>query len=299
MTVRFLFCHVDSFLDLLSASEIAMISMLTGCSLAKHGDKKYMNPLTEIPRFEGWVKTLVEKGHAVRLVGKHMPLLHMKIADPRQFWKLYPKGVDIEVWLMVVNAFAINDAEEVGGPFEPHNTPTSRLSSFQDAISEEEEQRIFIWPQDEYVDSVMFGSRYSYWTMIRQANRLLVWFVDIGWYVSEPTATLGIGLRDVGLTPYNPRNAPKAPDLVEIETQANSKTTTIVTGTTSYLDVSEMIGGKSCQDHTWVNLFFDIHNEDLKRVGVLTIHDDFCTSYINTVWGSQLRITLPFDLPSE
>lgn len=251
----YLISQIDDFLELLSASEVAMVCMITGCELREGADAKYLDPLRDMNRFNSWLVDTVNLGCEVRVVGKDLELLNMRISQPNKFWSKYPTGTDIELWLM---ALGLN------------GTP--------------------IWPVEPYYADRAIMSDESYWARFKETERLFIWFVDPSRYTNAPI-TVGIGLWDRSHFPYTPRDLVAYPGLVQ--TLPLDDTQESYVSNTRFLDINKMMGKKLVSPQTTDCISLRYRIPGYEQVGQLVIHNEDYASLETTSWGCDVMVSLP------
>jgi hypothetical protein len=99
----------------MTASELAsiMIAMKKGMQpereswieLTPSEETMFLNPVRELPEYEGWINDMISMGNGVTLMGSDLQRLMERINDPVTYWNK-PSGTDmITVWLMVREKF--------------------------------------------------------------------------------------------------------------------------------------------------------------------------------------------------
>jgi len=148
-----------SVLSNLTASECALVMVLTGYQPSTSERFRLLNLLRDMPLLEDGVKRAHEEGTDFVLVGADVRYLLDRVNDPKLYWSACETIEELQVWLM---PFKIINEKPVATVFDDGNTVRDK---YWHKLCASDRQDVSVWVNvgSAYTDSILSHSEFLGW----------------------------------------------------------------------------------------------------------------------------------------
>jgi hypothetical protein len=83
-----------------SATDLSTLCYAMKFELTEKEKDEFLKPIRDMPVQQDWIRSEVEKGTRISIVGKDVVMWLCRIRDPEQYWNMFSKHSMLRIWLI-------------------------------------------------------------------------------------------------------------------------------------------------------------------------------------------------------
>jgi hypothetical protein len=94
-----------------TATSLSTFCYATGIQLTDKEKEEFLKPIRDIPVQQEWIKSEIEKGTRISIVGKDVPAWLTRIKNPKEYWTIFRHNPILRIW--IITRRGIEEMDEI------------------------------------------------------------------------------------------------------------------------------------------------------------------------------------------